>query len=177
MKRSENMRYKERHTRPDVCENCPEWSIKACLDCEHIRQRYEIDDLDWLNEVERLRLLRDLLEVEREEQYHVLRWKPCSRLPVEETNVLVLQCDAEFGHYCTPAYIRGGLFWYCEGGAPVDVMEEATIIGWDYYPYEEHPDAYLEKLIFERVKAFAKDVREGKAQWPNAPVMENQSEV
>lgn len=171
------MQYKERHPRPDVCGNCPEWSIKACLDCEHIRQRYEIDDLDWLNEKERLRLLRDLLEVEREDQYHILLWKPRDQRPAEDTNILILQCDDEFGHYCIPGHYCGGLFWYCEGGSPVDVMEEEAIIGWDYYPYEEHPDAALEDLIFDRVKAFAKEVREGKAQWPNAPAIENQPEV
>jgi len=123
------MRYKERIPRPAVCEACPEWSFKACLDCEHIRQRYEMDAVHWRTETEKLRQLRSLLGVEREEQYHVLRWKPCSRLPVEETNVLVLQCDAEFGHYCTPAYFRGGMFWYCEGGERLDPLENDTILG------------------------------------------------
>jgi len=44
------MRCKERTPRPAVCENCPEYSIKACLDCEHIRQRYEIEEQDWERE-------------------------------------------------------------------------------------------------------------------------------
>jgi len=88
-----------------------------------------------------------------------------------------LECDAEFGHYCTPGHYRGGLFWYCEGGSPVGVMKEDAIIGWDYYPYEEHPDAALEDMLFGFVKAFAKDVREGKAQWPIPKEIQNQSEV
>lgn len=171
------MRYKERHPRPAVCQDCPEWSIKACLDCGHIRQRYEIDDQDWLNETERLRLLRLLLDVEREDQYHILHWKPRDQLPAEDTNVLILQCDAEFGHYCTPSHFRGGLFWYCEGGAPLDAIEEASIIDWDYYPYEEHPNVPFENLVYNCLKSFAKDVREGKVEWPMSIQIQKQPQI
>ena len=102
------MRCKERTPRPAVCENCPEYSIKACLDCEHIRQRYEIEEQDWEREQNILCQLRKLLGVEREDQYHILRWKPYDQKPAEDTNILILECDAEFGHYCTPGHYRGG---------------------------------------------------------------------
>lgn len=171
------MRYKERIPRPTVCENCPEWSIEACWDCEHIRQRYEIDDGDWEHEQQVRQKLRKLLEVDREEQYHILRWKPYHVPPVEDTHVLVLQCDTEFGHWCLPGLYRGGVFWCCDGGAPIDELEESTIIGWDYFPYEEHNDPGFENLVYEHLTSFGKDVWEGKAQWPSAISIEKQPEV
>ena len=171
------MNYKERVPRPTVCENCPEWSIKACWDCEHIRQRYEIDELDWLNETENLRLLRLLLGVEREEQYHVLCWKPRHMLPVEESDILMLLENPDLGHHCTAGRYRGGMFLFCESGSPVDDQEGDTLIGWDYYPYEEHPDPGFENLVYEHLTSFGKDVREGKAQWPSAISIEKQPEV
>ena len=171
------MRYKERLPRPAVCENCPEWSIKACWDCEHIRQRYDIDELDWLNESENLRLLRLFLEVEREEQYHVLRWKPHHIQPVEERDVLLLLVSPDLGHYCVPGFYRSGLFWFRESASPVEDEEDGTLIGWDYYPYDEHPNPKFENLIYEHLVSFGKDVREGKAQWPMPREIEEQPEV
>ena len=171
------MRYKERIPCPAVCENCPEWSIKACWDCEHIRQRYVIDELDWLNESESLRILRSFLEVEREEQYLVLRWKPQHTPPVENSDVLMLLVSPEYGHYCVPGLYRGGLFWFRESTSPVDDGEDGTLIGWDYYPYEEHPNPKFENLVYEHLLAFGKDVREGKAQWHMPEEVQKQLEV
>lgn len=171
------LRYKERLSRPAACENCPEWSIKACLDCEHIRQRFEIDEQEWELEKHTRSQLRKLLGVDREDQYFVLRWKPCDLPPAEDTSILILQCDAEFGHYCIPGYYCGGAFCYCEGDAFMNEIDADSIIGWDYYPYEECTNTLLENLLYDHLKSFAEDVREGKAQWPNAPGIEKQPEI
>ncbi len=171
------MRYKEHNPRPKVCENCPECSIKACLDCEHFQQRYEIDELDWLNEAEHLRILRSLLEVDREEEYHIIRWKPCNCPPVEDNPILLLICDETFGHYCTAGYCRKQIFWLNGCDEQWEAIEEESIRGWDYFPYDEHANPLLERVIYKKLLEIGAAIRNGELEIPVPEAIKSRPEL
>lgn len=141
------MNYIEKHPQPQCCRDCPEGSVEICFHCGHFQDRFEILDADLAEEQLRRSLLRKLLKVERDEEYSIIRWKPVSHRPVNATYVLLKEWDEEFGVVCWLAAYEKNHFWYFDYGESKQPVNEQTILGWAYLPYEDHLDEEKEKAF------------------------------
>ena len=98
-------------------------------------------------ELLRRKLLRKLLKVARDDDYSILRWRPATKRPVENTYVLLKEWDEEFGVISSFGCYEGRKFWYFSSVKPDRPVDESRILGWDYLPYDDHPNEEEEKLM------------------------------
>lgn len=154
------MNYIEKHPKPQCCKVCPEMSVEVCFHCEHLRERFEVLDSELAEEQLRRYLLRKLLKVETDEDYFVLRWKPVTHRPVNNTYVLLKERDEEFGVMSCVGCYEKDQFWYFGDGDTSDSVPENRILGWDYLPYDDHLNENEEKLLDAFLKRMGKAIRE-----------------
>ena len=154
------MNYIEKHPQPRCCRECPEVSAEICFHCEHFRERFEVLDSELAEEQLRRNLLRKLLRVKEDDEYFVIRWKPVEHRPVNHTYVLIKEKFEDTGVLCSLGSYEKNRFWYffdAESSAPAD---EKQILGWDYLPYDEHPNEREEELFDSFLRKMGRAIRE-----------------
>ena len=70
------------------------------------------------------------------EDCSVLVWKPVTQRPREGSYVL-LKCREDGELFSCDGSYEQGAFWYRYDQMTHRKIEEGTILGWDYYPYNE----------------------------------------
>ena len=154
------MNYIEKRPRPQCCRECPEGSVEICFHCAHFREKFEVSDSELAEEKRRRQQLRTLLNVERDEDYSIIRWKPVSHRPVNATYVLLKERDEEFGVTCWLATYERNRFRYFDYGDSKEAVDESRVLGWDYLPYEDHLNEDEEKAFDAYLNNMGRAIRE-----------------
>ncbi len=69
-----------------------------------------------------------------------ITWRPTSQRP-EEASYVLLKCVDESGQVsCDPAAYENGKFVYVYDRETWGEVNEDIILGWSYYPYDEHDE-------------------------------------
>ena len=149
------MNYIERNPLPSCCEACLETSVEHCFPCVHFSERYEIENALLFELEARDRLIRKLLRVNSELDYDILLWKPAEKRPAELSYVLIREFDEDLGLVCSAASYEKGRFWYYYPNTSKSPVEEQTLVGWCYFPYDVHLEGQAEpatKSFFEKLR-------------------------
>ena len=150
----------EKYPQPECCQKCPESSTEICVQCEHFRDRFEVLDSEWAEEQFRRNLLRKLLRVKDDSDYSVVRWKPVTHRPVNNSYILLKERYIDTGVLCSFGSYEKNRFWHVidlDNSIPAD---ENEILGWDYLPYDEHPNEREEELFDAFMKKMGRAIRE-----------------
>ena len=154
------MNYIEKNPLPLCCKECLETNVETCFRCVHFSEKYEME-YALLHELEtRDRLIRKLLRVNSDLDYDILFWKPAEKRPAELSYVIIREFDEDLGMTCSTASYEKGRFWYFYPGASAAPVEENTLIGWCYFPYDLHRDGQAEpatKSVFDKLRSLMED--------------------